>query len=579
MIGNEGGVKKGDKIHGQKKGKKGEAAAYITRAQALAKLQLPLADFRKLCILKGIYPRDPKKKAQGNDKTYYHHKDIAFLRHEPLLNKFFELKTFMKKFKRLMGRREIKSARRLEERKPKYTLHHLVRERYPSFDDAIRDLDDAVSMLALFQSLSADQARDIPVDAITEATQLYQEFQLYVIRAQALRKVFASIKGYYFQAEIGGQSVTWLAPHQFAQDLPAEVDFRVMLTFLVFYRAMVKFVNFRLYSDLGLAYPPRRDVKLDSSSADVAALEVEMREAGKAQQLQSEQTEKDNADVATGVLADFGDQSEAVAMQQKLAESNRMKTTFRGLRVFVNREVPLRPLYFVLLCGGVAEVGWERGASAGESAGLGSAFPVDGEAITHQIVDRPVGSFDVRPGREYVQPQWIFDSFNIGCQLPIAPYAPGRTPPPHLSPFVDDKVEGYIPRQREVLDRFAEEVSGKIRADTAEDAKAEGGSLATGGLHQFGEELRAESEGLWHSEYQKKREDVAAAKMVTEDVGEVEMEEVKPQRPSEAEEERLRAKALMPKKHKRLLQRIENAEARKKEATTRLKKKAQANAS
>eukprot|EP00913_Durusdinium_trenchii_P009162 g8611.t1 len=57
---------------------------------------------------------------------------------------------------------------------------------------------------------------------------------------------------------------------------------------------------------------------------------------------------------------------------------------------------------------------------------------------------------------------------------------------------------------------------------------------------------------------------------------EAEGEEVKPQRPTEMEEERLRAKALMPKKHKRLLQRIENAEAKKKEQSKRLKKKAQA---
>merc|ERR1740127_381983 len=136
-------------------------------------------------------------------------------------------------------------------------------------------------MLALFQSLSADQRREIPADTITEATRLYQEFQLYVIRARALRKVFASIKGYYFQAEICGHLVTWLAPHQFAQDLPPEVDFRVMLTFLEFYRAMVKFINFKLYADLGLAYPPKRHGKRDSASAEVSALEVEMREAGK----------------------------------------------------------------------------------------------------------------------------------------------------------------------------------------------------------------------------------------------------------------------------------------------------------
>mmetsp|Transcript_96271 Transcript_96271/g.201143 ORF Transcript_96271/g.201143 Transcript_96271/m.201143 type:complete len:623 (-) Transcript_96271:143-2011(-) len=592
-----GKAKKPDAIHGIKAGEKGEAAQYIPRAQALAKLQLPLADFRKLCILKGIYPRDPKKKTAGNDKTYYHKKDIAFLAHEPLLNKFFELKTFMKKFKRLMGRQEFSLARGTESRQPKYTLHHLVRERYQTFEDALRDMDDAVSMLALFQSLSADHRRDIPTEAIDEATRLYQEFQLYCIRSQALRKTFASIKGYYFQVEIHGVTITWLAPHQFSQELPVEVDFRVMLTFLEFYRAMLKFVNYRLYADLGLAYPPKRDESKEKFSGEVAALEVEMREAGKAQQANKEAGDKVDAEVSAAVAEDFGQENEEAAeMQRRLAEQTRMKSTFRGLKLFINREVPLRPMYFTLLCGGADEVGWERGATT-TSIAPGSAFGVDGEGITHQIVDRPLDQIKKREGREYVQPQWVFDSFNVGCQLPIALYAPGRAPPPHLSPFVDDKAEGYVPRQRELLDKLASEAG--VAVSSATDSQMPG-ATASGApkvqkteFESFDEELRAESSGVWHSQFQetqdeerKKRTEQAIkdAEEAAEQKEEVlvnpalkylqegEPEEPKA-KPSEQEEELLRQKALMSKKHKRLLNRIEHTQKTKSDANTRLRKK------
>merc|ERR1719356_870518 len=100
-------------------------------------------------------------------------------------------------------------------------------------------------------------------------------------------------------------------------------------------------------------------------------------------------------------------------------------------------------------------------------------------------------------GREYVQPQWVFDSFNTGVMLPIGMYAPGKAPPAHLSPFVEASQDDYVPRQKELLDRLAKE-AGVI----TDVAKATGTEVEVTALEQktgydrFKEELLAEAEGV-----------------------------------------------------------------------------------
>lgn len=52
---------------------------------------------RRLCILKGIYPHEPKHKKKVNKgstaaRTFYLLKDIKFLLHEPIVNKFRDYK-------------------------------------------------------------------------------------------------------------------------------------------------------------------------------------------------------------------------------------------------------------------------------------------------------------------------------------------------------------------------------------------------------------------------------------------------------------------------------------------------------
>lgn len=83
----------------QKANNGGLEATFIGRSKCLKMLQVTIKDFRRLCILKGIYPREPRGRVPGKKKgqTFYHIKDIRAIAHEPILDKFREFRSFMKK--------------------------------------------------------------------------------------------------------------------------------------------------------------------------------------------------------------------------------------------------------------------------------------------------------------------------------------------------------------------------------------------------------------------------------------------------------------------------------------------------
>ncbi|KAL2631875.1 hypothetical protein R1flu_016561 [Riccia fluitans] len=410
------------------KRKQGNVAKYTTRNKALTRLQIKLPEFRRLCILKGIHPREPKKKFEGQNKTYYHVKDINFLAHEPLLEKDRELKAYEKKIKKAKAKKNRELAERFTRLRPTFTLDHLVKERYPSFIDAVRDMDDPLTMLHLFATLPADNVQKIPVERVQTARRLSLEWQAYVIRTHSLRKTFVSVKGIYYQADIMGQKITWLTPHVLSQVLPSDVDFRVMLTFVEFYETLVGFVNFKLYHSLGISYPPLIDQKLEKATAGVEEL-----------------MEVVNSD--------------GTSDEQEDEETLRCRHLFKDFKFFLAREVPRDSLLFTIRAFG-GTVSWD---------GDGAPYEENDETITHQIVDRPTQGHKFL-SRDYVQPQWVYDSCNARILLPTEQYVVGRVPPPHLSPFVDNEVEGYIPEYGETIKRLqASSASHVLPLPGAED--------------------------------------------------------------------------------------------------------------
>ncbi|KAJ5352587.1 hypothetical protein N7452_001561 [Penicillium brevicompactum] len=490
----------------KKKGTSGSAKNYITRTQAVRKLQISLPDFRRLCIFKGIYPREPRNKKKASktatpNTTFYYTKDIQYLLHEPLLNKFRDQKALAKKIARSLGRGEVGDASRLEKNNaPRLTLDHVIKERYPTFIDALRDLDDALSLLFLFATLPSTD--HVPAKTIALCQRLCHEFQHYLIMTNSLRRSFLSIKGIYYQATIQGQDIMWLVPYRFVQRVNGDVDYRIMATFVEFYTTLLGFVNFRL----------------DENGAELAAFTLEGRtvgdvpkaiEAGKTQangnsnkevskELQAkvdkvikkaslDQSTDDSAMDTTEENTDAIDRFETEApeadtLPQPSMSGNEAGALFAPFVFYISREAPKAPLEFILRSFGCKRVGWASVLGDG-------AFTHDetDPRITHQIVDRPqlpqeslpaipddknapqVQPGSRIPGRTYIQPQWVWDCINEGKLLRADLYAPGATLPPHLSPWVKATRGAYDPRATLAEQEEADEAENAADASDSDE--------------------------------------------------------------------------------------------------------------
>lgn len=488
----------------KRKGESGNAKNFITRTRAIRKLQVSLADFRRLCIFKGIYPREPRNKKKANKGstapvTFYYAKDIQYLMHEPILQKFREHKTFAKKLTKALGKGEIGDAKRLEENRPKYKLDRVIKERYPSFLDALRDIDDALSMMFLFANMPATSA--VGAKITSQANKLTNQWLAYVARERALKKVFVSIKGVYYSAVVKGQEVRWLVPFKFAQNIPSDIDFKIMHTFLEFYSTLLHFVLYKLYTDSELTYPPKinenrlkgigglsvfiletneqRSLALPSevtgeSSKSVKETKISGEEMSKAfaadkkeaaleQEEEEEEKEEDERieNVENTDLDEFKDNSKNTGdiLAQPSKYANQVSELFSKFVFFIGREVPVDVLEFVILSAG--------GKVVSEAAidELENSKAVDLSSVTHQIVDRPKILKKVQ-GRTYIQPQWVFDCVNKSALLNVSDYAPGETLPPHLSPWGDAGT--YDPEAP--LEEGEEEGEEEEDAEDAEDA-------------------------------------------------------------------------------------------------------------
>lgn len=145
-----------------------------------------------------------------------------------------------------------------------------------------------------------------------------------------------------------------------------------------------------------------------------------------------------------------------VELTKKHEQLRRRRKLYQKCVFLFNREVPIYSLqYLVMSFGGT----FLTQDDVDENSSL---------KYTHHVIDRPLKH--KQANIEYVQPQYVVDCLNNLFLLPTGQYAPGAALPAHLSPFIDNEKEGYVPdRQKEIAHLKGEEIVDSESESEAEE--------------------------------------------------------------------------------------------------------------
>jgi pescadillo len=561
--------KKGRHNHGSKKK---QNVIYVSKAKAIHMLQTTQTDFRKLCILKGIYPQLPDKvKGLQQGKMYFFAKDIRYLLHEPTLNKYRELKTFINR---------LKKAKDLEEKeheialmkyaRPNFTFDHLIKERYPTFYAALEDLDDCLTLMFMLSKLSPQD--DLQRREIENAAKLCKEFTTYVAKEKCLSKVFLSVKGIYYQAVILGKKVTWLVPYDFPQIVPLQVDFKVFKTFLILYDTLLTFVNFKLFHMMGQTYPPIQTDSLNTVDSYVLTLpEPETKKqnlTSQQKEIQSESEKRINSlnlekiikNQKKQVKEDVDSEDSQDEDEKEDQNNEKVKETidpftqgekveknlFKSFTFFISRECPKASVEFVI-----------------KSQGGHISADENDEKITHHVLDRP--TIKNKKIREYIQPQWVYDCINNQILLPVHKYEPGVKLPPHLSPFVEYDENQYVPEYQQEISilKKEKEIEGEQEEEMVETDEEEMEEM-------YQRELDAERKGI---SAESLKEELKQEKKVKLREEVMTMRKKLSKKEQQEEDEKKLKETMMSRRTRNMYQGKVKSDKKKKEITENLKRK------